>query len=128
MSFVTTPQELEARRVREMQAEEGRRLANQEEAPQPRRTLSVVSRPAQKKPQKAPLKGHHAFLKALELSSATIRLEKMSGDIVVGQVKHSDEYTVTIHAKDAEGEMRDRVIFKHDISEFSALTPKAEAA
>lgn len=60
--------------------------------------------------------GHEAFLKALETSGATITLEKASsGAVIAGTVRHSDKFTVSVLS---EGTVR--VIFKHDISEFSA--------
>ncbi len=63
---------------------------------------------------KAPLKGHEAFLKALEVSGATVFFEKASSGVTIeGVVKHSDKYTVSVQCGD-----QTRVLFKHDISEF----------
>lgn len=77
--------------------------------------------------------GHEAFLKALEASGAVVQIEKASsGDIVVGKIKASDKYTVSLRcpvvADDWEGPYKTRVIFKHDISEFSPLLPAAQSA
>ena len=72
-----------------------------------------------KKKQPSP-KGHEAFLKALVASGAEICIEKCSGDFVQGFLKHADKYTLSIEAGG-----QTRVIFKHDISEFVALTPRA---
>ncbi|MDY7537634.1 hypothetical protein QN372_00580 [Undibacterium sp. RTI2.1] len=158
--------EVQAKRLREEQIEEGRRMAvsnsTDESAPESsnRTTISLpfgsvrpnsatlehsvwkgdskesVKRytPA-KVPNKVPLKGHEAFLKALEINNATVRIEKAStGEIIVGRVKHSDKFSVTINAPIASADFLsnvtpiDRVIFKHDISEFAALTPKSESA
>lgn len=70
--------------------------------------------PRPKKATPAP-KGHEAFLKALEASSSTVYFEKASsGNVVVGTVKCSDKYTVSVI--DESGQTR--VLFKHDISEF----------
>ena len=70
--------------------------------------------------------GHEAFLKALESSNATVEIEKASsGDKIVGKIKASDKYTVSLRvphtAGDWDGPYTTRVIFKHDISEFSPL-------
>lgn len=70
--------------------------------------------------------GHEAFLKALESSNATVEIEKASsGDRIVGKIKASDKYTISLRCPltpgDWEGPYLTRVIFKHDISEFSPL-------
>lgn len=71
---------------------------------------------------KAVPKGHEAFLKALETSGATVEFEKASsGDIVTGTIKASDKYTVSVRELLEEGKQRTRVLFKHDISEFSPI-------
>jgi sRNA-binding regulator protein Hfq len=114
--------------VRREQMEEGARMAREEGASEPiiyrgsssKRTYT----PGRKEPAKP--KGHEAFLKALETSGTQIQLEKMSGEIVVGTVKHSDKYTITVRYEAGTGEIVNRVIFKHDISEFRALQPKPD--
>lgn len=101
---------------RAQQTAEGARLARQEG------TLTL--RQAQKKPSKvAPPKGHEAFLRALETSEAIIRIEKCDGTIVQGLIKHSDKFTISIRTVTSAGHV-DRVIFKHDISEFSAISAR----
>lgn len=70
--------------------------------------------------------GHEAFLKALESSNATVEIEKASsGEKVIGKIKASDKYTVSLRvphtAGDWEGPYATRVIFKHDISEFMPI-------
>ena len=70
--------------------------------------------------------GHEAFLKALESSNATVEIEKASsGDKIVGKIKASDKYTVSLRCPltpgDWEGPYQTRVLFKHDISEFSPI-------
>lgn len=68
-------------------------------------------------------KGHEAFLKALESSGTEVTFEKASsGTFVVGKVKHSDKYTVSVQSAGVT-----RVLFKHDISEFSAPAPERAA-
>lgn len=72
--------------------------------------------------------GHEAFLKALEGSGAVVQIEKAStGDVVVGKIKASDKYTISLRvpnvAGDWDGPYTTRVIFKHDISEFSPVMP-----
>lgn len=72
----------------------------------------------------APLKGHEAFLKALEFAGAILVVEKVSsGDKVSGILRHSDKFSVTIRVVTPGGSI-DRVIFKHDISEFYSPTPR----
>ncbi|MDR9846991.1 RNA chaperone Hfq [Herbaspirillum huttiense] len=132
--------------TREEQLQVGRKMAEAEDATPPRTTLSlpagaarrgdfapVVTSPyrtAQSRPPARPvapraggqqrtMKGHEAFLKALITSGASIRVEKCDGRIYIGQIKHSDKYTITMTADGA-----DRVIFKHDISEFSAASAR----
>lgn len=124
--------------LRNEQINAGRSMIEEDEV-SPRRTLSVARpgmRPAGQAPRRptgtaarvtTPLKGHEAFIKALEFSGAIAQIEKIStGEKVIGTLKHSDKFTVTIRAKDGDIE-RDRVIFKHDISEFCALTPRVDA-
>ena len=70
--------------------------------------------------------GHEAFLKALESSNATVEIEKASsGEKVVGKIKASDKYTISLRVPntpgDYEGPYATRVIFKHDISEFMPI-------
>lgn len=120
------------RDVRAEQIEEARRMAAQErEGFVPSRRVLHVNR--NKSPVKKQPKGHEAFLKALETSGAEIQIEKCDGSIVTGTVIHSDKYTISIRTfvpnpANPEGDKlrRDRVIFKHDISEFTAITPRPE--
>jgi sRNA-binding regulator protein Hfq len=110
-----------------LQIEEGKRLAREESnvhSFSPRSTLTARQKPVIKKPtQVAPLKGHEAFLKALETTNARITVEKCDGSIIKGTVKHSDHFTISIRCETG----KDRVVFKHDISEFSA-TPAVKPA
>lgn len=102
--------------VKAEQAIEGRKMS-QSETGERRITLGLKKVPA----KKTTVKGHEAFLKALETSGASIRLEKISsGATMIGQVRHSDKFTVTIRV-----DGKDRVVFKHDISEFEAI-PRRE--
>lgn len=107
--------------IRREQIQAGRAMRDEERSE--RRTLSPrtgYQRPnTARAKDKSPLKGHEAFLKALELSGARVKLEKCDGTIIEGTVRHSDKFTISMN----DG-ARDRVIFKHDISEFSALTPR----
>jgi sRNA-binding regulator protein Hfq len=69
-------------------------------------------------------KGHEAFLKALEQSCAVVSFEKIgSGEVFSGTVKHSDKFTVSVQIEDCV-----RVIFKHDISEFSTIARTGKAS
>lgn len=77
--------------------------------------------------------GHEAFLKALESSNATVEVEKASsGDKVIGKIKASDKYTISLRCPltpgDWEGPYATRVIFKHDISEFMPIINQTAAA
>lgn len=105
--------------IRRDQLREGARMG---ESAQPHRatlrpTLAV----------KKAVKGHESFLKALETSGTDVRVEKMSsGEILVGRVKHSDKYTITLQVDGADGRYTNHVLFKHDISEFSALQVRPE--
>lgn len=105
-----------------VRAEQARFAKEQSEADsQPRRTLSVI-RPA--KPPLSVVKGHEAFLKGLEHTGATVTFEKASnGEKIVGTVKTSDKYTVSIMQHKDDGSYITRVVFKHDISEFSPQPP-----
>lgn len=112
---------------RDIQMQEARRMSAAESAQQPvqpRRTLHAKRTP-QARPERAVAapKGHEAFLKMLESSGATISVEKLDGSVVIGTVKHSDKYTITMRTT-FEGKPTERVLFKHDISEFSAITPR----
>lgn len=81
-------------------------------------------------PRQVTLRGHEAFLKALEFSGAVLVVEKISdGSKIRGVLKHSDKFTLTLRVEDKDGEtpvIRERVIFKHDISEFYSLTPRPD--
>lgn len=84
--------------------------------------------------------GHEAFLKAIETSGGSISVEKKSsGRILIGKIMHSDKYTISLKVADelyGASEVgtvsgftaSTRVIFKSDISEFSALQASPEAA
>jgi hypothetical protein len=131
--------ELDAAELRRQQIEEGRRLAEGERRvislPGSTKTTVRTPAPVNRGTGAAPVsktKGHEAFLKALQLSGADIVIEKMSGDIYMGKLKHSDKYTLTVNvaciqragsdAVDTIREPYDRVLFKHDISEFYTTT------
>jgi len=90
--------------IRAEQIESARRQGGTLRTPYNRREKSI----------QAP-KGHEAFLKALEASVAKVYFEKASsGNVIVGTVKCSDKYTVSVIDEDGQT----RVLFKHDISEF----------
>ena len=108
--------------IRKEQIEAGRRQLSTEQGSGS--NVRSIRHGIKSKPSAQPLKGHEAFLKALETSGATVSFEKVSsGVIVTGIVKHSDKFTVSVTTPEAT-----RVLFKHDISEFWAVTPRAEAA
>lgn len=114
--------------LRNEQNREGSRMAR-EEHPMRRRTDRVERTFAPKK--KPEVKGHEAFLKALEESGkeqgTQVEIEKKStGEKVTGVVRCSDHFTITVRVTQPGGDAAfiDRVIFKHDISEFRALGGK----
>ncbi|WP_180815179.1 RNA chaperone Hfq [Ralstonia pickettii] len=66
------------------------------------------------------VKGHEAFLKALETSGASITVLMASDEEpITGKVKTSDKFTVSLETADGTW-----VLFKHDISRFKPLTPR----
>src|SRR5437879_1741340 len=107
--------------VRREQIAEGQRMAREEGATErfsvsagsaanawARRSTTLTTK---HKPKEKPLKGHEAFLKALETSGADVKVEKMSsGEIITGKIKHSDKYTITVRQVGCE-EVLNRVIF-----------------
>lgn len=143
-----TPEMIE----REQQIEHARALAAAESRQIPaRRTISVNQTSGsfdrrgtaqahhfdgveRRKPvNRAPLAGHEAFLAALRQSNADLVVEKMTtGDIYYGKLRHSDKFTLTMNVvaiRRTDGGVEDvtpcdRVIFKHDISEFYTTTPR----
>jgi len=134
--------------VRRDQLEAARSMTDDTDAPR-RATLSLASsrpRPTAgsrsgigaPEKKKNVLKGHEAFLKALEMNGARIEVEKCDGTTYRGILKHTDKYSITLNVTE-RGDVqedgvfdpvpaRDRVIFKHDISEFSALTHRPNVA
>lgn len=129
--------EMDDAAVRRTQIEEARRMADAETPARRTITLNpgarVNSNLATGKKQPPKLKGHEAFLKALELSGADVVVEKVSsGHVYYGKLKHSDKFTITLHVTaihfhahdslDKAITPVDRVIFKHDISEFYTTT------
>lgn len=69
-------------------------------------------------------KGHESFLKALEISGATVVfIIASSGERVEGKIKTSDKYTVSVIQPLNGDRYLTRVLFKHDISEFRPLVP-----
>jgi len=79
---------------------------------------AAAQRPRKLKLKAAP-KGHEAFLKALEASGTTVQFEKVaSGHLVVGTIKASDKFTISVR-EEKTGDTR--VLFKHDVSEFSPI-------
>lgn len=67
-------------------------------------------------------KGHEAYLKGLEQSKATIRVEYLDdAPDDVGTIKTSDKYTISLRTHSG----LDVVIYKHSIRRFYAV-PKAQ--
>jgi sRNA-binding regulator protein Hfq len=142
MNSITNARSIAFDPVRQEQISEGSRMAREDgdntlHRPAARRDISSERREnptfdrraAFKKDKEKKTKGHEAFLKQLETSGAEIEIEKKSnGEKIKGIVKHSDAYTVTIKApcEFVVGDTVNRVIFKHDISEFRAMHGKIE--
>lgn len=104
--------------VRDEQIEFGRRVSAEDN-----QRLNPGASPAWKKKPKAAnkkLEGHEAFLKALETSGALIEIITIAGETLVGTVKHSDKFTISLKL---DGSERTLVIFKHSIESFECLTP-----
>lgn len=97
---------------------------------QPMRS-GTYPRPAQlklkpKTTSKPVLKGHEALLKAIEATQAKITIELLDDPKpIVGFVKHSDKYTISVESTNDLGEPRTYVVFKHAIRLFgTAPAPK----
>lgn len=110
--------------VRREQIAEGSRMAREEGA------MPVIHRQQPRAGNKYPAKakgapkGHEAFLKQLETSGAQVLFEKMNGEEIMGTIKCSDKYTVTVRDTQEDGSVYERVLFKHDLSEFRSMTPR----
>lgn len=107
---------MEEQKIRNDQQVHGRRLE-----------AGVGSRPKVAKAGPSP-KGHEAFLKALESSGAVVCfVMASSGEKITGKVKTSDKFTISVAVPVATGSEQHttRVLFKHDISEFSTLGREA---
>lgn len=73
--------------------------------------------PLPKKP--APLKGHEAFLKALETGGAIVNVSMTTDPKPLkGTIKHSDKYTISLKVDRDDGTYQVYVLFKHAIESF----------
>jgi sRNA-binding regulator protein Hfq len=113
--------------IREEQLQAGREMGDVADVVirRPVITRSGSTRHAVGKSAKAiTSKGHEAFLKALESSGTTVEfVMASSGASIIGVVKTSDKYTISVMVATGIGEeYRTHVLFKHDISEFIAMT------
>lgn len=96
---------------RQTQLEEGRRTLRLN------KTRTAPARSGNSKPAASP-KGHEAYLKALEASGANVKVMLVGGEEIIGVIKHSDNYTISLLES---GELSATVIFKHDISRFRMI-------
>lgn len=73
-------------------------------------------------PKKPPvLKGHEAFLKALESAGAVINVAMTTSPDappMKGTLKHSDKYTISLKVDRPDGTYQVYVLFKHAIESF----------
>jgi sRNA-binding regulator protein Hfq len=117
--YLTKPQD-EAVRREQM---EFARSQQRDDSRQPRQVNTLRKNPNN------PLKGHQAFLKALETSGVDVIFMKASdGSEVRGTVKAADNFTVSVKVTQPDGSYITRVLFKHDISEFTPIvTAEAKA-
>jgi sRNA-binding regulator protein Hfq len=69
-----------------------------------------------KKP--VPLKGHEAFVKALEQGLAVVTLVTLAGEVVKGKIHAADKYTISLKITTADGGYQVRVFFKHALESF----------
>lgn len=97
---------------RQNQLEEGRRTLRLNKPRQAQTRQGGSGKPA------AAPKGHEAYLKALEASGANVKVMLVGGEEIVGVIKHSDNYTISLLES---GELSATVIFKHDISRFRMI-------
>lgn len=83
---------------------------------------SGSSRPKQSPPKKpATLKGHEAFLKALETGGAVVTVSMVNDPKPLkGTIKHSDKYTISLRVDFDDGTYQVYVLFKHAIESFWA--------
>jgi sRNA-binding regulator protein Hfq len=81
-------------------------------------TISINKRTAPK-PVGAP-KGHEAFLKSLETAGSVVTIQELDTDeLLIGTIKHSDKYTISLKVTDSETKRYQvYVIFKHAIKKF----------
>lgn len=101
----------------EDQIAEGRRMAETEEHFRPHSRRITV------KPKKSKPEGHEAFLKMLQESGTVIEFF-VGGEVIVGTLKHSDKYTVSVKLTEDADDLdagRTAVIFKSAISYFSPV-------
>jgi sRNA-binding regulator protein Hfq len=81
-----------------------------------------LSRPKTPIVKKTPaLKGHEAFLKALEAAGAVVNVALMTdpgAPPMKGTIKHFDKYTISLKVDHKDGTYQVFVIFKHAIESF----------
>lgn len=122
----TTPEQIreeQRQHAAAMLREEGEQ-SSRPQAASPRPILGTIRATKSSSSRKITPKGHEAFLKALESSGADVTFViASSGALITGKVKHSDKYTVSVQVAGTT-----RVLFKHDISEFSAPAPERAAS
>jgi sRNA-binding regulator protein Hfq len=75
------------------------------------------------------LRGHEAFLKALEKSNTEVEVVLMTDDPISGVIAHSDKFTITVRqylpgTQTENG--HEWVIFKHAISHLRAKSPRPQ--
>lgn len=80
---------------------------------------SPMNAPMKQRKAKAPAKpeGHEMLLKILKDTGKAIQIVTTSGNQVVGKIKASDKYTVSIMSDDG----RQRVFFKSSIECFEPI-------
>ena len=86
---------------------------------EPRKPMAI------KKPKTAT--GHEAFLKDIETSKAEISIDLLDDpNPVVGTIKHSDKYTVSVKCVRPDGTYQVYCVFKHAIRMFWTTPNKDE--
>ena len=88
-----------------------------------RSPMKLKSKPVAAKPV---AKGHEAFLKAIETTGAEITIELLDEpNPIVGTIKHSDKFTISVKCTRPDGSFQVYVVFKHAIRLFWT-TPKKD--
>jgi sRNA-binding regulator protein Hfq len=84
---------------------------------------SPMNAPMKQRKAKAPAKpeGHEMLLKILKDTGKTIKILTQSGQEVIGKIKATDKYTISITTEAGADAGRQRVFFKSSIECFEPI-------